>query len=183
MRERVRNRLLRRTVVSSRRSGRARASVPQRSAQAGEARAGGPRTALADGRGDRRCLTTLRILQLHNHHAAKGGAMEVLEHERQLLTAAGHEVEQLTLPAAEDLTLSPLRQGAKAVWNREFAKATAQKLSRGSGPISPMCTRHSPWCRPRCSAQPTMPGSRQSPRSTASVGLCGRHLCPRRLDL
>src|SRR3712207_2174389 len=65
----------------------------------------------------------MRILQAHNHHAAKGGAMEVLAHERELLIAAGHEVEQYTLPAAEDLQLSGLRAGAKAVWNREAARA------------------------------------------------------------
>ncbi len=73
---------------------------------------------------------TLRILQLHNHHAAKGGAMEVLDHERQLLLAAGHEVEQLTLPATDELDLSPLRQGAKAVWNKEFAIATVAAIRR-----------------------------------------------------
>ena len=64
----------------------------------------------------------MRILQAHNHHAAKGGAMEVLAHERELLLAAGHEVEQYTLPATEDTQLSPLRAGAKAVWNREAAR-------------------------------------------------------------
>lgn len=64
----------------------------------------------------------MRILQAHNHHAAKGGAMEVLAHERELLVGAGHEVEQYTLPAAEDLGLSGLRAGAKAVWNREAAR-------------------------------------------------------------
>jgi glycosyltransferase involved in cell wall biosynthesis len=63
----------------------------------------------------------MRILQAHNHHAAKGGAMEVLAHERELLLDAGHEVEQYTLPAAEDMRLSGVRAGAKAVWNREAA--------------------------------------------------------------
>jgi len=64
----------------------------------------------------------MRILQAHNHHAAKGGAMEVLAHERELLLDAGHQVEQYTLPAAEDLGLTGLRAGAKAVWNREAAR-------------------------------------------------------------
>jgi glycosyltransferase involved in cell wall biosynthesis len=70
----------------------------------------------------------MRILQAHNHHAAKGGAMEVLAHERELLLAAGHEVEQYTLPAAEDLGLSGLRAGAKAVWNREAAREVGDAL-------------------------------------------------------
>src|ERR687890_432467 len=67
----------------------------------------------------------MRILQAHNHHAAKGGAMEVLAHERELLLAAGHEVKQYTLPAAEDMRLSGLRAGAKAVWNRDAARDVA----------------------------------------------------------
>src|ERR687890_2568088 len=64
----------------------------------------------------------MRIVQAHNHHAAKGGAMEVLAHDRDLLLDAGHEVEQYTLPAADDLGLSGVRAGAKAVWNREAAR-------------------------------------------------------------
>ena len=67
----------------------------------------------------------MRILQAHNDHAGKGGAMEVLAHERELLVHAGHEVEQYTLPAAEDLALSGLRAGAKAIWNREAERDVA----------------------------------------------------------
>ena len=70
----------------------------------------------------------MRILQAHNHHAAKGGAMEVLAHERELLLDAGHDVEQYTLPAAEDLQMSALRAGAKAVWNREAARDVGAAL-------------------------------------------------------
>jgi glycosyltransferase involved in cell wall biosynthesis len=70
----------------------------------------------------------LRVLQMHNHHASLGGAMEVLSHDRELLVAAGHEVEQLTLPAADELGLSPLRAGAKAVWNREAARETTARV-------------------------------------------------------
>ena len=72
----------------------------------------------------------MKILQAHNHHAAKGGAMEVLAHERELLLAAGHEVEQYTLPAAEDLRMSGLRAGAKAVWNREAARDVGAAIRR-----------------------------------------------------
>lgn len=59
----------------------------------------------------------MRILQLHNHHRSKGGAMEVLGHEAALLQNAGHSVEQYTLPATEELRLSSLRAGIKAIWN------------------------------------------------------------------
>lgn len=71
----------------------------------------------------------LRILQLHNHHASLGGAMEVLSHERELLVAAGHEVEQLTLPPAGELGLTPLRAGVKAVWNHEAAIETSRRVA------------------------------------------------------
>lgn len=63
----------------------------------------------------------MKILQLHNHHEGKGGAMEVLAHELEMLAAAGHDVQQLTVPAASELALSGLRAGAKAVWNRDAA--------------------------------------------------------------
>jgi glycosyltransferase involved in cell wall biosynthesis len=71
----------------------------------------------------------VRILQLHNHHASLGGAMEVLAHEGQILSAAGHDVEQYTLPAAETLGLSALRAGAKAVWNVEAAKDVSSRIA------------------------------------------------------
>lgn len=64
----------------------------------------------------------MRILQLHNHHAGPGGAMEVLAHEAQLLTAAGHAVRQYTLAATEQLGLGPVRAGLKAVWNVEACR-------------------------------------------------------------
>lgn len=59
---------------------------------------------------------------MHNFHAAKGGAMEVLAHEGELLRAAGHDVEQFTLPPAGEMPLSAIRSGAKAVWNVEAAR-------------------------------------------------------------
>jgi glycosyltransferase involved in cell wall biosynthesis len=67
---------------------------------------------------------------MHNHHAALGGAMEVLEHERGLLLAAGHEVQQFTLRPTDELGLSPLRAGAKAVWNRAAALETTEHIRR-----------------------------------------------------
>src|SRR3954454_4483943 len=73
---------------------------------------------------------SLRVLQMHNHHAAKGGAMEVLAHERELLTNAGHTVQQLTLPPVEQMDISPARAAAKAVWNRQVALETAAVIER-----------------------------------------------------
>ena len=70
----------------------------------------------------------MRILQLHNHHSSLGGAMEVLAHEGQLLTEAGHQVEQFTLPATEELNLSSVRAGAKAVWNVEASRETKRRI-------------------------------------------------------
>lgn len=61
----------------------------------------------------------MRVLELHNHHQSKGGAMEVLAHESELLRSAGHLVEEFTLPPAEEMGLSAVRSGLKAVWNRD----------------------------------------------------------------
>ncbi|QZY29806.1 glycosyltransferase family 4 protein [Nocardioides coralli] len=72
----------------------------------------------------------MRVLQLHNHHASLGGAMEVLAHEARLLTGGGHEVEEFALPAAQDLGLSSVRAGAKAVWNVEAARETRRRIRR-----------------------------------------------------
>lgn len=70
----------------------------------------------------------MRVLLMHNHHASLGGAMEVLADEMVLLEQAGHEVRQLTLPAAEDLGLSAVRAGLKAVWNVETGRDMAAVL-------------------------------------------------------
>lgn len=71
----------------------------------------------------------MRILQLHNHQSSLGGAMEVLAHEGEMLSGAGHEVEQYTLPAAEEMGLSALRSGAKAVWNLEAAREVSRRVA------------------------------------------------------
>ncbi|MGI8625631.1 MAG: glycosyltransferase family 4 protein [Geodermatophilaceae bacterium] len=71
----------------------------------------------------------MRILQLHNHHQSKGGAMEVLAHEAELLTAAGHSVTQYTLPAAAEMGLSAVRAGLKAIWNAEACRDVAARIS------------------------------------------------------
>ncbi|MFD2091530.1 glycosyltransferase family 4 protein [Blastococcus deserti] len=72
----------------------------------------------------------MRILQLHNHHAGPGGgAMEVLAHEAELLQAAGHDVDQFTLAPTEQLGLSGVRAGAKAVWNVEAARGVRARIA------------------------------------------------------
>jgi len=71
----------------------------------------------------------MRILQLHNRHAGKGGAMEVVAHEGDLLRRGGHQVEQLTLAAAQHMNLTGLRAGAKAIWNREAAAELDHRIS------------------------------------------------------
>ncbi|MGB3685862.1 MAG: glycosyltransferase family 4 protein [Ornithinimicrobium sp.] len=71
---------------------------------------------------------TFRVLQMHNHHATLGGAMEVLADEAALLTEAGHDVQQLTLPAAEDMGLNPLQAGTRAIWNLPLTKDLKRRI-------------------------------------------------------
>ena len=71
----------------------------------------------------------MRILQLHNHPRGLGGATEVMVHEGELLRAAGHVVEELTLAAADQLGLSSSRQAFKAVWNKEISADLGRTLN------------------------------------------------------
>jgi glycosyltransferase involved in cell wall biosynthesis len=59
----------------------------------------------------------MRILQAHSRHATQGGADHVMERERQLLVAAGHEVRQYVADAAGDVQRPAWRQATDAVWN------------------------------------------------------------------
>jgi glycosyltransferase involved in cell wall biosynthesis len=70
----------------------------------------------------------MRILQIHNEHTSLGGALEVMAHEQAMLTSAGHDVAQYTLAPAEQLGLSAVRAGAKAVWNVDAARQVAQTI-------------------------------------------------------
>lgn len=72
----------------------------------------------------------MRVLQLHNDQSARGGARGVLDHEARLLVGAGHELEQLILPATSELGLSSVRAGAKAVWNVQAARETVRGIRR-----------------------------------------------------
>lgn len=71
----------------------------------------------------------MRVLQLHNHHQSKGGAMEVLAHEAELLVGGGHAVEQYTLAATEELGLSAVRAGLKAIWNVEASREVTRRIA------------------------------------------------------
>lgn len=68
---------------------------------------------------------TLRVLQVHNRHSARGGADEVLEDEGQLLRDAGHAVEQFCLEPAS--SRNPVRGTVDAIWN---VSATHQLQAR-----------------------------------------------------
>jgi glycosyltransferase involved in cell wall biosynthesis len=67
------------------------------------------------------------VLQLHNRHATRGGADDVLDLERTLLESAGHDVEQLTVaPGGE---LSKARAAVSAVWNRQVAAELQARIA------------------------------------------------------
>jgi glycosyltransferase involved in cell wall biosynthesis len=72
----------------------------------------------------------VRVLQLHNLHQASGGALHVLEQEAELLRGAGHEVDQLLEPAAEDSGRGPVSMGVASVWNRSAARALEEKIAQ-----------------------------------------------------
>lgn len=55
--------------------------------------------------------------------------MEVLLHEGRLLLEAGHAIEQFILPAADELRLSAVRAGAKAIWNKEAGTALSRRIT------------------------------------------------------
>ena len=59
--------------------------------------------------------------------------MEVLAHEAALLGEGGHEVREFSLPPTDQLGLSPVRAGAKAVWNVEACREVERQI-RGFRP-------------------------------------------------
>src|SRR4051794_41944594 len=70
----------------------------------------------------------MRILQAHSRHATRGGADHVIDRERELLVAAGHDVEQyFTAPASGP----GAKQAAAAVWNVEAARDIRDKIRAG----------------------------------------------------
>jgi glycosyltransferase involved in cell wall biosynthesis len=72
---------------------------------------------------------SLRILQIHNNQAGKGGAPEVVETERRLLEAGGHNVAQYIHPSADEGAGASLQSAAQAVWNRSAARQVRETIS------------------------------------------------------
>lgn len=70
----------------------------------------------------------MRILQAHNRHATRGGADDVMDRERDLLTEAGHDVEQFIVAPASESSMSSLQRGAAATWNRQATNRLAEQL-------------------------------------------------------
>lgn len=61
----------------------------------------------------------LTILQVHNVQLHRGGADVVLDRERDLLLAHGHQVPRFVVENREIENIGKLRAGLKAIWNRE----------------------------------------------------------------
>jgi glycosyltransferase involved in cell wall biosynthesis len=70
----------------------------------------------------------VRVLQLHNLHKASGGAAHVVDQEAELLRSAGHQVDQLLEPAAEDSGMGAAAMGVAAVWNRRACRQLAERI-------------------------------------------------------
>ena len=84
----------------------------------------------------------MRVLQLHQAAATVGGADELMAHEARILRAAGHDVDQLVQPASEDLGLSAVRAGLKAVYNREAAREVRHRVETSAPDVVHV---HSPF--------------------------------------
>src|SRR3954453_1676064 len=67
----------------------------------------------------------MRILQAHSRHAARGGADDVIDRERELLVAAGHDVQQYFTPPASG---AGVKQAAAAVWNVRAAREVRDRI-------------------------------------------------------
>lgn len=72
----------------------------------------------------------MRVLQLHNRHSSLGGADAVLAVDRDLLTGAGHEVEQLLLEPAGQSGRSRVGTALDATWNRSFLARLTTTIRR-----------------------------------------------------
>lgn len=67
----------------------------------------------------------MRVLQVHNRHATRGGADDVLDQERVALLGAGHEVTGFVPGPAGEQQRSRAAQAVDAVWNRALAAELA----------------------------------------------------------
>jgi glycosyltransferase involved in cell wall biosynthesis len=73
---------------------------------------------------------SMRVLQVHNRHRARGGADEVLEQEAALLEQAGDVVDQFLLEPAGEGPGGALSQAAAAVWNRSACAQLGEHIDR-----------------------------------------------------
>lgn len=72
----------------------------------------------------------MRVLQLHNRHASRGGADDVMDEEREVLSGAGHEVEQYVLRATAEMQSKPVANALSAVWNRSACAELGRRIDR-----------------------------------------------------
>jgi glycosyltransferase involved in cell wall biosynthesis len=72
----------------------------------------------------------MRVLQVHNRHAARGGADEVLEQEAALLEEAGDVVDQFLFGPAGEVSGGGLSQAISAVWNRRACTELGEHIDR-----------------------------------------------------
>ena len=72
----------------------------------------------------------MRVLQLHNLQGTSGGAIDVLQQEARLLGEAGHCVDQLLEPSAEDSHMNPAAMGLAAIWNRGAGRRLTDKIQQ-----------------------------------------------------
>ena len=70
----------------------------------------------------------MRVLQVHNRHATRGGADIVLDQEAQLLSQAGHDVEQIVAAGADESGRSRLALAVNAVWSQDAAATLAATI-------------------------------------------------------
>ncbi len=71
----------------------------------------------------------MKVLQVHNVQTLRGGADEVIERERRLLEAHGHEVEQY-LFRTSDVVESRVAAAGMAFWNRRASAEVRESVAR-----------------------------------------------------
>lgn len=71
----------------------------------------------------------MRVLQLHSYYQLRGGEDAVVEAERELLLAHGHEVRVHCSNNALMSDIGPLRAAARTVWSRDEHAAVARLLA------------------------------------------------------
>lgn len=68
-----------------------------------------------------------RVLQVHNRPRQPGGADRMVDQERDVLSAHGHQVDQWLL---DSQSLSGMRAGMAAIWNRAAGRSVARRVEQ-----------------------------------------------------